>query len=158
MTAVGIADFGRKMALLSLSEHNEFEQLTELDGRFPPVFVIRNSIREAGERLIVMIRARNQFKAKRDPNGNNVLNDYYHIPNNMLERHKRVAREMGANLAWVAVQVDARLQRFSCYFGYLSEIGGTSIGMEPEDTASYLHLAVDRRAPYDIRLLDNRER
>ncbi len=158
ITAAGIGDFGRKMALLSLSEHKEFAQLKELDGRFPPVFVVRNSVRETGERLIVMIRARNQFKAKRDPNGNHFLNDYYHIPKNVLERHHGVAREMGAKLAWVAVQVDAKLQKFSCYLGYLSEIDGTCIGMEPEDTASYLPLAVERRAPYDIRHLDNRER
>jgi hypothetical protein len=109
MTAVGIAEFGRKMALMSLSEHKEFEQLIELHGRFPPVFVIRNSVREAGERLIVMIISRNQFKAKRDPNGNNFLNDYHHIPKDVLARYNKIAREMGANLAWVAVQVDARL-------------------------------------------------
>jgi hypothetical protein len=158
MTATGIREFGRKMALISLSEHKEFEQLSEVHGTSPRVFVTRNSVRKAGERLIVMIRSRNKFKAKRDSNGNDVLNDWYEIPKDMLARHDKAAREMGANLAWVAVQVDARSQRFSCYFGYLSEKNRNRIDMEPEDTASYLHLAVDRIAPYDITHLDNRER
>src|ERR1039458_379464 len=135
MAGPHVSSYGVDMALNILREAKEFEDIKKHHGRAALIFCVRNSERKHGERLIIILKIRNKFKTKPDQNGNDVPIDWYYIPADTQKRAWKLARASDAtDVGWLAIQLDAGQNKYSCYFGYLSELKGNRIPMGSEDT------------------------
>jgi hypothetical protein len=151
---------GEKLAFELLEQHPAFhsvQPLNELERNHPyaDLFAVRDSEKQAGERLVISVKTRNKYSNQRDKNGTYRLNGKYNILPKAQKLALEVARKYDATPAWIAVQVDARRNAYSCYFGYLSDCLGNGIHMLEKHTKDYVSLAQDAPAPFDLRHLHN---
>jgi hypothetical protein len=148
---------GEKLAIQHLQQHPEFREIRNLNEpirnhRYADIFSVRDSEKQKGERLVISVKTRNKFSNQFDTHGQPLLNGRYKL---LKEFGEQVAREYSAAAAWIAVQVDALRNTYSCYFGHLSECSTNGINMNERYTRSYLCLAEDVTPPFNMRHLHN---
>ncbi len=151
--------FGERVAVELLEKHAEFSDVKPLNERikhhpFADVFAVRRCEGKE-ERLVISVKTRNKYTNQLDKDGNPRLNGKYNILPKAQALAIGVAQEYRAKAAWIAVQVDAVQNAYSCYFGYLDNCWGNGIHMREEDTKDYVCLAKDEPCPTSLRHLHN---
>jgi hypothetical protein len=122
------------------------------------------------EHLLISVKTRNKYETVHDPvtgkdglkcdkHGKPKLNKKYNILKPAQMQAKRLESVHQARAAWVAVQIDPKSNRYSCYFGYLDDRICTRNGIDmcAEDIAGYLCLGQDITPDIGISHLDNVE-
>lgn len=151
---------GERIAFELLEKTPEFhsvQALNELEPnhRYADLFAVRDFAMQTGQRLVISVKTRNKYTNQFDKNGLHRPNGKYNILPKAQAHAAEVAKKYGAIPAWIAVQIDAEKNTYSCYFGYLSECTGNGIHMLPKHTEGYLCLAKDITPPFDMSHLHN---
>jgi hypothetical protein len=132
-----LGDWGEQKAV-KLLERAGFTDIRELNTEFRNHPFGDICATRGGRRYLIGVKTRNKYQV------NGMLNPTYNVRKRGADV-EAIARQHGAVSAWIAISVIPEMQKFSAYFGTLSQIQDRgerfSIPMQPKYTAKYESLS-----------------